>query len=84
MKLLVILSINYLLKFFQKYKMYFIKIKVKNKDKISIQVFRNYIKVDQLSKIYKNHKQKSMIVNFSSTKFKKYIKRGLNFYNKKK
>lgn len=46
-------------------------------------VYRNYKKVDQISKIFRNKNFKTIIVVYNKYKFKKYLFKGLNFFNKK-
>lgn len=46
-------------------------------------VFRNYKRVDQIAKSYLIGSNKSKIVTFNISKLKFYVKKGLNFYNKK-
>ena len=58
-------------------------LKNKHSEKINLLVFSNYKRFDQLAKIYKVSSEKIIIVNFNILKFKKYIRKGLNFYNKK-
>ncbi len=58
-------------------------IKDKNSEKVNLVVFKNYKRFDQLAKAYKLGSTKTMVVTFNSLKFKKYIKKGLNFFNKK-
>lgn len=58
-------------------------IKDKNSERINLIVFKNYKKFDQLAKIYKLSSTKTKVIILNSLKFKKYVAKGLNFYNKK-
>lgn len=63
--------------------MFRIKIEKKN-ERIHYVIYRNYRKVDQLAKVYKNNSVNTKIVIINAFKFKKYVlKKGLIFYNKK-
>jgi hypothetical protein len=63
--------------------MYIVKISKKNNDKINYLIYRNYKRVDQFAKVYKFNKLKTRIVTINLLKFRRYIKKGINFYNKK-
>lgn len=51
--------------------------------KLNLLIYRNYRKVDQIAKIYTFSSGKTNIVVFNLSKFKKYVQKGINFYNKK-
>lgn len=57
--------------------------KNKHSDKLNLLVFNNYKRFDQIAKIYRINSSKTIIATFNIFKFKKYVIKGLNFYNKR-
>ncbi len=57
--------------------------KNKHSEKINLLIFNNYKRFDQIAKIYKVNSTKIIVASFNIFKFKKYVRKGLNFYNKK-